>query len=680
MISSAKVLVLAAAITGLVNAQTGDATPKTAPGATDKAGAYYNFAMGRLYSELAGAYGNRGDYINKAVEHYRQALKLDPNAGVVFEELTDLYIQTNRLRDAISEAEELLRQRPENIEARKMLGRIYTRLIGDPQQGKINEANLKSAIEQYRKLTEADPKDSESWLTLGKLYRVSRESVEAEKAFNAALAADPASDDALTQLALLYSDLGDTQRAIEKLKAATDKSPNERSLAALASAYEQMREYKKAAEVLKRALDIAPDNGRIKRMLAQNLLMSDDLDGSLKLFQELAAEEPKDPALRLRISEIYRQKRDFVNARKSLERARALDPQSLEVRYDEVNLLEAEGKTEDAVTTLRGILDETARRTYSASESANRTMLLERLGVLYRNSNQPAKAVETFRQIGTLDEEAGPRVAVQIIDTYRVAKDYPKAQQEAAAALKKFPKERIVKMVNASVLADMGKVDDAAASVRSLLSGERDRETHLALAQIWEKGKRYEEMGKALDDAEKLSTSKDDKETVVFMRGAMLEKQKKFDAAESEFRKVLDLNPNNASALNYLGYMLADRNVRLDEAQKLVQRALELEPGNGAYLDSLGWVYYRLNKLNEAEGLFIESLQKIGKDPTVHDHLGDTYFKLGKTKDAITQWQLALKDYEAGSQADHDPGDVARITKKLESARVKLAKETGAKK
>jgi tetratricopeptide (TPR) repeat protein len=164
------------------------------------------------------------------------------------------------------------------------------------------------------------------------------------------------------------------------------------------------------------------------------------------------------------------------------------------------------------------------------------------------------------------------------------------------------------------------------------------------------------------------------------MRGAMLEKQKKFDAAESEFRKVLDLNPNNASALNYLGYMLADRNVRLDEAQKLVQRALELEPGNGAYLDSLGWVYYRLNKLNEAEGLFIESLQKIGKDPTVHDHLGDTYFKLGKTKDAITQWQLALKDYEAGSQADHDPGDVARITKKLESARVKLAKETGAKK
>ena len=665
---------------GLLHAQAGDTRTAPAAAAKDKAGAYYNFAMGRLYSELAGAYGNRGDYINKAIEHYRQALKLDPGAAVVFEELTDIYIQTGRLRDAISEAEDLLRQRPDNLEARKMLGRIYTRLIGDPQQGKINEANLKSAIEQYKKITDADAKDAEAWLTLGKLYRVSRDSVEAEKAFKKALDVDPSNDDALTQLALLYSDLGDTRRAIDSLKAATDKAPNERSLAALAGAYEQMRDYKNAADVFKRALEIAPDNSRLKRGLAQNLLMSDDLDGSLKLYQELAAEEPKDPQLRLRISEIYRQKRDFTNARKSLDRARSLDPQSLEVRYDEVNLLEAEGKSEEAITTLRGILDETARKTYSAAETANRSMLLERLGVMHRNANQPAKAVDAFRQIAALDNDASARVAVQVIDTYRLAKDYPNAQKEAAAALKKYPKERLVKMVNASLLADMGKVEDAAALVRTLLGGDRDRDTQLALAQIWEKGKRYDEMGKALDEAEKLSASKDDKETVFFMRGAMLEKQKKFDLAEAEFRKVLQANPNNASALNYLGYMLADRNVRLEEAQRMIQKALEVEPGNGAYLDSLGWVYYRLGKYTEAETLLVQSLEKVGKDPTVHDHLGDTYFKLGKTKDAITQWQLALKDYETGAQADHDAGEIARIAKKLESAKVRLAKETGAKK
>ena len=68
----------------------------------DKAGAYYNFAMGRLYAQMASAEGNKNDYINKSIQHYREALRLDPSANIVFEELTDLYIQTNRLADAVT--------------------------------------------------------------------------------------------------------------------------------------------------------------------------------------------------------------------------------------------------------------------------------------------------------------------------------------------------------------------------------------------------------------------------------------------------------------------------------------------------------------------------------------------------------------------------------------------------
>ncbi len=81
--------------------------------------------------------------------------------------------------------------------------------------------------------------------------------------------------------------------------------------------------------------------------------------------------------------------------------------------------------------------------------------------------------------------------------------------------------------------------------------------------------------------------------------------------------------------MNYLGYMLADRDVRLDEAQKLISRALELEPDNGAYLDSLGWVYYRLNRLDDAEHVLVRALSKAGvsDDPTVHDHLGDVHLE-----------------------------------------------------
>jgi len=121
--------------------------------------------------------------------------------------------------------------------------------------------------------------------------------------------------------------------------------------------------------------------------------------------------------------------------------------------------------------------------------------------------------VDTFRQIAQIDPDAAPRASVQVIDTWRIAKDLNKAQEEAAAAGKKFPKDRMVKLTHASLLSDLGKTDEAAAELRTLLDGERDRETQLAIAQIYEKGKRFAEMGQALDAAEKLSESKQDKQT-----------------------------------------------------------------------------------------------------------------------------------------------------------------------
>ena len=130
-------------------------------------------------------------------------------------------------------------------------------------------------------------------------------------------------------------------------------------------------------------------------------------------------------------------------------------------------------------------------------------------------------------------------------------------------------------------------------------------------------------------------TGNDDKETVIFMRGAMYERMKNYTEAEEEFRKALAINPDNASALNYLGYMLADRGIRLEEARDLIAKAVERDPKNGAYLDSLGWVLFRLNKLPEAEAKLHEALELMSRDPTVHDHLGDVYFHEGKIREAI---------------------------------------------
>src|SRR5947209_1112632 len=142
---SAKALLTLVSLVCAGMAQTSPSSPRpqqrqtgTTNAPVDKAAAYYHFAMGRLYAELGQAEGSK-ETINKAIQHYQDALKADPTAGIIFEELTDLYIQTGQLQSAVSQAEDLLKQNPDNVEARRMLGRIYTRMIGNPQTGKIND-------------------------------------------------------------------------------------------------------------------------------------------------------------------------------------------------------------------------------------------------------------------------------------------------------------------------------------------------------------------------------------------------------------------------------------------------------------------------------------------------------------------------------------------------------------
>ena len=333
MIRLAKAFLLAAGLASLSVAQT--PKPASAP-ASDKSGAYYNFAMGRLYQELAAADGARSDYVTKAIQHYQEALKQDPSANMILEELTDLYIQTGRLRDAVTQADDLLAQNPENLSARRMLGRIYTRMIGDMQRGRVNQEMLRRATEQYQKITEKEPSDADSWVMLGRLYRVANNSVEAEKAYNSALKADPESEDALTGLAMLYADLGDTKRAIEKLKAATEKNPSETTLVNLATAYEQIRDYKDAAEVLKKVIDNTADNGRLRKALADDLYFSGQPDEALPVYQQLANENKRDASPHLRMGQIYRSKRDYKKAHDEISQAKNLEPDNLEISVEDV--------------------------------------------------------------------------------------------------------------------------------------------------------------------------------------------------------------------------------------------------------------------------------------------------------------------------------------------------------
>jgi Tfp pilus assembly protein PilF len=138
---------------------------------------------------------------------------------------------------------------------------------------------------------------------------------------------------------------------------------------------------------------------------------------------------------------------------------------------------------------------------------------------------------------------------------------------------------------------------------------------------------------------------------------------------------VLEIDPNNAITLNNLGYMLADKTSRYADALKYIRKAVELEPMNGAYLDSLGWVYLKLGQFEPAEDNLRKAVERTSTDPTVHDHLGDLYEKTGRIRLAAAQWEISISEFSKSATADVEPSEVTKVQKKLEGARVKLAKQ-----
>ena len=120
--------------------------------------------------------------------------------------------------------------------------------------------------------------------------------------------------------------------------------------------------------------------------------------------------------------------------------------------------------------------------------------------------------------------------------------------------------------------------------------------------------------------------------------------------------------------------MRADRGEKLPEALKIIRRAVELEPQNPAYLDSLGWVYFKTGQYTLAAESLRKAIERTSNDPAILDHLGEVYEKTGDLKLAVTQWERSMTEYAHSLPAEADPEDVQKVQRKLENARVKLAK------
>jgi tetratricopeptide (TPR) repeat protein len=648
------------------------------PRKLDRAAAYYHYTLAHMYEEQITIYG-RSELANKAMEEYRLAIEADPSSEFLTSALAELYVKTGRIRDAVLEAQDILKRDPNNLEAHKLLGRIYLRSLGDlPGGGNGSDNVLKLAIEQYEQIVKIEPDNVDDHLLLGRLYRLNNDLQKAEGELKTAVKLDPDSEEAITTLSLLYSDEGDTAKALQVLSSVPDTGRSAKLYAALGATYEQRKEYKSAIDAYRHAIRLDRDNLDAIRGLAENLLNDGQIDAALDQYKVIADANPEDAQTYLRISEIYRRQGKYDEALESLKKAQAMVPDALEVPYNIAVVYQAQARYDEAAKVLQDLLKKTEKpeNSYSQADRNNRAIFIERLGMVYRDQENYSAAVDAFRKMIPLGDDNARTGYQDVIDTYREAKQWTQATTAAKEAAQKMPNDRDLRMVLDSQLADTGDPEKPLADVRSMLKGTpEDREVYLRLSIIYTRLKRWSEAEEALNKTEQLSTKAEDKENVYFLRGSTLEREKKYDQAETEFRKILAVNPQSAATLNYLGYMNADRDVRLEESLGYIKQAVSLEPTNGAYLDSLGWAYYKLGKFDLAEENLSKASLRMGSDPTVQDHLGDLYQKTGRLKLAAAHWERAVEEWNKTVGPEVDTDLFASTQKKLDAAKVRLAKE-----
>ena len=653
-------------------------TATTGNNATPRADAYYDFAMGRLY-ELQYEQTSQADLATKAIDAYKKAYALDPNSPIIGERLAEMYWQAQRVRDAVNEANEILKHNPDDLPTHRLLGRIYLRSLGDINgSAGVQTEVVAKAITEYSEVHRLDPSDEDASLWLARLYRLHNDTDKSEQVLRKMLQDDPSDEAAAELLTQLLLEANKPDEAVQLLEGMTAHSSSANLFDLLGDAYTQTHDLAKAEKAYRKASELEPSEVNHLRGLGQTLLSEEKYSDALEVYQKLTDLMPDDPDNYVHMAEIYRELHQLDKAEDSLAKAQQYDRNSLNVLYNQALLYEAQGRYDEGIRVLSdAITSIKAQSTLLPSNRRRLAILYQQLGMLYRDVQNYQAAIYTFQELGHLGDEEDHRARLLMMDTYKLAKDMPKALQTGRDAMAKYPDDADIRSSQALLLGENQQTDEAVKLLQTALKGtSADRDTYLNLSQVYEEGRRYPEAEEAARKAASLTSDPQDNAIAWLLLGSVYEKQKQYDKAEDEFKKALDADPKNAQVLNYYGYMLAERGVRLDEAHDLIQRALDEEPNNGAYLDSLGWVYFKQNKLEDAESLLRKAVAREPHDPTIRQHLGDILAKQGRIDLAAAEWEKSLNEWHRALPADLESDKIAEVEKKLSQAKHRVAQKT----
>jgi len=521
-----------------------------------EASAEYDFLVGRDH-ELAGE-------LDEALAAYARAVEKDPNSAYLQRKLGAVAWRHGDLDRAQQHAERALELDPDDPTGRVFLGQIY-RLRKETDQA---EAILTDEAGQ--------PLSREAALLLYGMY-VDAHRIDAALAVARwMIAEDPENLRAYFALSRAYEELGRSDEAVQSLRDGLEQAPGSLSLyAALARLYRERGDRDSEIAVYREMLVEYPHHQGTLAALADALIATSRSDQARQVLEEVVEHHPEDARSVIRLALLEFDAGDYESAVSRFEAALAENPDDHELAYF--------------------------------------------LGVLRQRTGDADGALAAFEQI----PEHHARYAdarSQIAAQFERQGDYPRALEQARIALRAAPSDALELYV-ARLRAKTGDFEGAVAMLEARLAERPD------------------------DD------------DLLYNIGVLYGEAKRFEDALRYMHLALEKNPENASALNYIGYTWAERGERLDEAEMLIVRARELRPDDGYITDSLGWVYYMravplMNGVDETRGRVLlhdalrtlqEASQLTGGDPVISEHLGDVFLLLQDKQHALESYRDAME-------------------------------------
>jgi tetratricopeptide (TPR) repeat protein len=490
---------------------------------------------------------------------------------------------------------------------------------------------LEEALAHGQRAVELDPDDEPSRLFLGQLYRVRRQTGDAERVLTEA-PGKPRSPDSAFVLYQVYLDAGRYDDALETARWLAKHEPAElRGRMAVAAVFQRMERHAEAEEALREALENEPGNLRLYGALARMLRQRGAYAEEQALYSEILADYPHHHATLVALGETQLAQEDTEGAIITFQRVEERYPDDIQSTVRLGYLLFEERRFEEARARFE--------RALQAEPEEYEVAFF--LGVVARRMGDVDGSLAAFESIPP-EHRYYPEARAQVASVYERRGDYDQALAEVERALA-VRDSRDLRLYGATLRAKVGDLDGAVREVELMLK----------------------------------DTPGDDE--LLFNLGVLYGEAKQADEAIEFMQQALASNPDNASALNYIGYTWAEQGENLDEAERMISRAIELRPDDGYIVDSLGWVYYMRARpliesgrpgeatpyLNRAVTELERAVELTGGDPVISEHLGDTYLLMDDK-------QRALQLFEEAVAQEPREGEQPKLLEKLETLQREL--------